>query len=283
MKEEIPNQIPTSLQIGSSSTGREDESESVSENFHGKNNEAELGTSNYRITKLRNLMNNLISRLKIYFELETVPYNKNKSTDIKKVDDEISSIFNQAERLLSRMEDFQLTEEDIEIVLNLLDQVENLQSAWLDATNRYQEAQDRRSKINQFTSSFEEKTKEIISNLDKLPSGKKSSLKFEGGHYVKLLKVLNQKDIEAVRDIILELDRLLTDDYTIIPKKLIGGATLRFRLEQALQKPSYPQTFNYKRIELSKGVLVITTSQEKVAVSLEGLDEDQQEIWEKIK
>jgi len=257
--------------------------EPTPESFESKNREAEPGTSAYRIVKLKTLMGNLATQLKNYFELEAAPYSKSKFSDTEKTNNEIVSIFIQVERLLPRMEDFPLTDEEVENVLNLMDQIETLKKEWYAATSRYQEARDRSSKIEQFVANLEEKVKEIISNLDKLPADKRSSLKFEGGHYIKLLEALNREDIEVSRDIILEIDRLLTDDYTGVPKKLTGGATLRFRLEQALEEPNHPKASNYKRVELSKGVLVIRTSQEKVEVSLDGLDEDQQGIWEKIK
>lgn len=285
MSEKIPNPRHENQEVDLSPERRDqvEGAELKPESLESKNRETEPGTSAYRIVKLKTLIGNLAIQLKTYFELEAAPYSKNKSSDIESADSEIVSNFIQMERLLSRMEDFPLTDEEVENILSLMDQIETLKTEWYAATSRYQKARDRASKIEQFVTNLEEKVKEIISNLDKLPADKRSSLKFEGGHYVKLLEALNRGDIEASRDIILELDRLLTDDYTGAPKKLTGGATLRFRLEQALKEPNHPKASNSKRIELSRGVLLIRTSQEKVEASLEGLDEDQQGIWEKIK
>lgn len=285
MSEKQPNPRSESREIDlSPEIGDQiEEAEPKPESLELKKRETEPGTSGYRVVKLKTLMDKLVTQLKTYFEFEAAPYSKSKSSDIEKTNSEIVSNFIQVERLLPRMEDFTLADEEVENVLNLMDQIETLKTEWYAAKSRYQEARERSLRIEQFVTNLEEKTKEIISNLDKLPTNKQSNLKFEGGYHIKLLEALNREDIEASRDIILELDRLLTDDYTGVPKKLTGGATLRFRLEQALEEPAHPKVSNYKKIELSKGVLVIKTSQEKVDVSLEGLDEDQQGIWEKIK
>lgn len=243
---------------------------------------AEVGTSGYRIEKLNIEANGLSQKLEDYIELENSPYTRSKAFELEEAGGKINSSFFEIKQLLPRMEDFPLSDDDKDIILDLIDQIETLEKRWYEAKSKYQDTPGRATRIEDLRNVLDEKVQKFISGLEQLPADRLSVVKFESGHHTQLLSALNQDDIEASRDIILEIDKLLTDDYSSYPKKIVGDAALRFRLEQAIKEPENPKLVNTKKIELTKGSLVIRTSQDKVSISFEGLDPEQQRIWDKI-
>lgn len=257
----------------------------------------EFSRSKYRIDKLKSKIHNLGERLLSYLEkveqigkpVHTAKEAEQRREEREKIETETTSLFYRIDNLLNRMDDYGLSEEETNSVLDIIEAVENLKKEYygIQPFLRTDERHEWRKRVEQFNKSYQQKIAEIVSKIERLPTDHKSGIKFESGHEENLIQALTNNETESARDVILEIDKLISDDYAEYPKTIRGGATLRFRIEQALKKEFYRIDLTEFKTGKVQPFIILRKekygpNQGKFIVSLEGLTEEQEKIWKQI-
>lgn len=243
--------------------------------------------SGYRIGKLSDRILCLRESLKNYIN------NGRHTKDIEKV--EVGQLFCRVENLLSRMDDYDFSDEEKNCIVDMLAEVEELKKDFhvvVLVPHSTEEQREWFGNLHRFKNTFGHRLDDIQSTLDRLPKDRESELRFENGHVGKLAQALSKKDIDEAEKVVLEIDRLLMDDYAEFPKTIRGSTLLKFRLEQILnpKQPSFHTidlttgsdirkarlVFNRREIDRGSGIY-------EFEISAQDLDVDQRDVWKVIK
>jgi hypothetical protein len=253
------------------------ELEGINQEFVDVNRDAErakLSMSGHRIDKILDRMSSLRRELKSYLKEGQKGY-----TTAEK----IKSLFRRVENLLNRMDDYDFSDREKNEILDILGEMEQIKRAFIEVSVSGEDA-------NSLAETYDPKFNYLQQLLDELSKNRVSKLKFEGGYAQRLAGALNEGGVDEAERIVLEIDRLLMDDYAEFRQVLAGDTALKFRLGRL----SNPKECSRATIELTptnvRGAkLVFDRSKTnegartyEFKISIQGLDADQDKVWRLI-
>lgn len=251
--------------------------------------EPQLSKSGYRIGKLHDRVSYLRESLQSYIDNKD-PRVKGNAREQDRND--ASMLFRSVENLLSKMDDYNFSDEEKDGIVDMLAAVEKLRVDFHGVAIRFFHPDDLRAwreNVALFTQTFGQRLDDIQLMLDRLPKDRESGLRFESGHAEKLAQALSKKDINEAEKIVLEIDRLIMDDYAEFPKTLKGGIALKFRLGQIFKPGQSLHTIDLSKAGEVQAILRFVrteTNPESESYEFEifmyGLSTEQKKIWKQI-